>query len=253
MFPMRSFSSSTTRSPAPAEDVFGAYLDPELLVRWYGPAGWHVRPTDVVVEPVVGGMQRLSMINEVDPSVSCILQSRFLSIEPFKELEYAEQLPDHLGNPGSVLVYQRHRFFPETVITADGVGSGTRIVIEIGPMPASVHEEVRTTWRSTFARLDDVLATRAHGDAQNPPRQPLEIASRQKSAALTNRFVNAALVFNTRACGGGFLLGCALPGVSRKLVGQLHGNDGAATIQGHALGGRTDPRRRPASSSSAPT
>ena len=87
-----------------------------------------------------------------------------MSIEPFKELEYAEQLPDHLGNPGSVLVYQRHRFFPETVITADGVGSGTRIVIEIGPMPASVHEEVRTTWRSTFARLDDVLATRAHGE-----------------------------------------------------------------------------------------
>ena len=24
-------------------------------------------------------------------------------------------------------------------------------------MPASVHEEVRTTWRSTFARLDNVL------------------------------------------------------------------------------------------------
>ena len=24
---------------APVEDVFGAYLDPELLVRWYGPAG----------------------------------------------------------------------------------------------------------------------------------------------------------------------------------------------------------------------
>lgn len=45
--------------------------------------------------------------------MSCILQSRFLSIEPFKELEYAEQLPDHLGNPGSVLVYQRHRFFPK--------------------------------------------------------------------------------------------------------------------------------------------
>ena len=62
---------------APIEDVFGAYMDPELLVRWYGPAGWHVRPTDVVLEPVVGGMQRLSMINEVDPSVSCILQSRF--------------------------------------------------------------------------------------------------------------------------------------------------------------------------------
>ena len=97
--------------------------------------------------------------------MSCILQSRFLAIEPYKEIEYAEQLPDHLGNPGSVLVYQRHRFFPETVITADGVGSGTRIVVEIGPMPASVHEEVRTTWRSTFARLDDVLAARARGEA----------------------------------------------------------------------------------------
>lgn len=71
-----------------------------------------------------------------------------------------------------MLVYQRHRFFPETVITADGVGSGTRIVIEIGPMPASVHEEVRTTWRSTFARLDDVLAARAR-QSSNPSCQPL--------------------------------------------------------------------------------
>ena len=101
---------------APVEDVFGAYLDPELLVRWYGPAGWHVRPTDVVVEPVVGGMQRLSMINEVDPSVSCILQSRFLSIEPLKELEYAAQLPAHAESSktrrASYLRFLRHTKAP---------------------------------------------------------------------------------------------------------------------------------------------
>ena len=31
---------------APVEDVFGAYLDPELLVRWYGPlAGTCAPPT----------------------------------------------------------------------------------------------------------------------------------------------------------------------------------------------------------------
>ena len=187
---------------APVEDVFGAYLDPELLVRWYGPAGWHVRPTDVVVEPVVGGIQRLSMINEVDPSVSCILQSRFLSIEPFKELEYAEQLPDHLGNPGSVLVYQRHRFFPETVITADGVGSGTRIVIEIGPMPASVHEEVRTTWRSTFARLDDVRPPRPRAFIYHPPPLLIFLASIQHRAALTNHSSTRRLCLIPVPCGG---------------------------------------------------
>ena len=66
-----------------------------------------------------------------------------LAIDPLKELEYAEQLPDHLGNPGGVVVYQRFRFFPETVITPEGVGEGTRITVEIGPMPVSVHEEVR--------------------------------------------------------------------------------------------------------------
>lgn len=62
---------------APVEDVFGAYLDPELLVRWYGPAGWHVRHTDVVVEPVVGGIQRLSMINEVDPRCPAFCRAAF--------------------------------------------------------------------------------------------------------------------------------------------------------------------------------
>ncbi len=36
---------------APVEDVFGAYLDPELLARWYGRRRWHDATTDVVVEP----------------------------------------------------------------------------------------------------------------------------------------------------------------------------------------------------------
>ena len=84
---------------APVEDVFGAYLDPELLVRWYGPAGWHVRPTDVVVEPVVGGMQRLSMINEVDPSVSCILQSRFLALNRSRSSNTPSSCPTTWATP----------------------------------------------------------------------------------------------------------------------------------------------------------
>ena len=142
---------------APVDQVFGAFLNPNLLHRWYGPTGWRTRAEDIVLEPYVGGMQRLSMINELDASVSCVLQSRFLAIDPLKELEYAEQLPDHLGNPGGVVVYQRFRFFPETVITPEGVGEGTRITVEIGPMPVSVHEEVRASWRSTFARLDALL------------------------------------------------------------------------------------------------
>jgi len=91
---------------APVEQVFGAFLNPNLLHRWYGPTGWRTRAEDIVLEPYVGGMQRLSMINELDASVSCVLQSRFLAIDPLKELEYAEQLPDHLGNPGGVGVFQ---------------------------------------------------------------------------------------------------------------------------------------------------
>ena len=101
---------------APVEQVFGAFLNPNLLHRWYGPTGWRTRAEDIVLEPYVGGMQRLSMINELDASVSCVLQSRFLAIEPLKELEYAEQLPDHLGNPGGVVVYQRFRFFPRRLL-----------------------------------------------------------------------------------------------------------------------------------------
>ena len=142
---------------APVEQVFGAFLNPNLLHRWYGPTGWRTRAEDIVLEPYVGGMQRLSMINELDASVSCVLQSRFLAIDPLKELEYAEQLPDHLGNPGGVVVYQRFRFFPETVITPEGAGEGTRITVESGPRPVAVHEEVRASWRSTFARLDALL------------------------------------------------------------------------------------------------
>lgn len=148
--------------------VFEAFINPLKLRRWYGPAGWRVDAQDIVLEPVVGGIQRVRMVNEFNPDTTCILQSRFLVITPHTELEYAEQLPNHLGEPGDILVYSRFRFHPDTVITETGVGEGTRIVVEIGPMPPSVHEEVRTSWRSTFARLDALLAGTESADSAEP-------------------------------------------------------------------------------------
>ena len=150
--------------------VFTAYLDPSQLHRWYGPAGWRAQTDDLVVESVVGGIQRVRMVNDFDPGATCVLQSRFLAIEPYHELEYAEQLPNHLGEPSDILVYSRFRFHPETVITPEGVGEGTRITVEIGPMPPNVHEEVRTSWRSTFARLDALLTE--HDDPEQEDASP---------------------------------------------------------------------------------
>ena len=92
--------------------VFTAYLDPSQLHRWYGPAGWRAQTDDLVVESVVGGIQRVRMVNDFDPGATCVLQSRFLAIEPYHELEYAEQLPNHLGEPSDILVYSRFRFTP---------------------------------------------------------------------------------------------------------------------------------------------
>jgi len=71
--------------------VFTAYLDPSQLHPRYGPAGWRAQTDDLVVESVVGGIQRVRMVNDFDPGATCVLQSRFLAIEPYHELEYAEQ------------------------------------------------------------------------------------------------------------------------------------------------------------------
>ena len=35
----------------PIEDVFGAYMDPELLVRWYGPAAGTCAPPTWCLNP----------------------------------------------------------------------------------------------------------------------------------------------------------------------------------------------------------
>ena len=140
--------------------VFEAFVVPELLSAWYGPAGWHARAQDTVVEPWVGGMQRLTMVNELDMSASCIMQSRFLSFEPNSHVELAEQLPDPAGQPGDVLIYSRFRFDNDTVLTSTGVGAGTRVRVEIGPLPQNVHESVAQSWRSAFIRLDSLLESR---------------------------------------------------------------------------------------------
>ena len=40
---------------APREVVFGAFMDPGQLARFWGPTGTHVPPESVVIEPFAGG------------------------------------------------------------------------------------------------------------------------------------------------------------------------------------------------------
>jgi uncharacterized protein YndB with AHSA1/START domain len=49
---------------APRELVFRAWIDPDQLVRWYGPTGVHTPRETIDFDVRVGGRWRLTMVND---------------------------------------------------------------------------------------------------------------------------------------------------------------------------------------------
>lgn len=145
----RDFAAST-------DEVLAAFTSGELFKSWYAPAGWRIVDEHFIFEAKIGGRIQLVMEHEAGIGVQAPMYLRFESITDTL-LEFTEAIAGPTGQPTDQLIGWRLRLTPGTVVTEDGVGQGTTLVLEQGPLPAGVHEQAKETWHQSFANLERAL------------------------------------------------------------------------------------------------
>jgi uncharacterized protein YndB with AHSA1/START domain len=135
---------------APRELVYRAFVDPDQLCEWYGPAGFLVPCETVQVDARPGGFQRFEMTNLENPG------SRYQVEVTFSEVVENELLAGHqdveridAAGPAS-----RSRLRLEFFAEANG---RTRLELRQGPFTPDGAQEAETRWESSFTSLDSLL------------------------------------------------------------------------------------------------
>lgn len=99
------------------------------------------------------------MVNNDDPTMTSPSNAVFVTLEPTELIEGAERMPapgntdqdgaaSNDGDPS--YLFMRTEFIEED--------ENTRLKITQGPLPTEFHEPGATGWKSSFAKLETVLA-----------------------------------------------------------------------------------------------
>ena len=135
---------------APRAVVYRAFTDPDQLAQWFGPVGWSVPRDSVEMDVRPGGVQRFTMVNDADPSLTSPVDGVFLEVVENELLVGAEDW-DPTGDPSqSERLTLRIEFADE-----DGK---TRLTIRQGPYTEEIMGQAREGWGSSFSKLDALLA-----------------------------------------------------------------------------------------------
>ncbi len=141
---------------ASPDEVLAAFTSAEVFKQWYAPNGWSISEEHFIFEPKIGGRIQVLMRHESGQNVFAPMYLRFESITE-RLVEFTEAIAGPTGQPTDQLLGWRISLTPGTVVTDDGVGQGTTLILEQGPLPQSVHENARDTWHQSFSNLEKVL------------------------------------------------------------------------------------------------
>ncbi|WP_127503472.1 SRPBCC family protein [Actinoplanes solisilvae] len=129
---------------APRALVYRAFTDPDQLAAWFGPVGWSVPRETVEIDARPGGVERFTMVNDDDPSLTSPTNAVFVEVIENELLVGEEEF-------AGVVLRVRLEFHDEP----DG---RTRLELVQGPIPAEIEGNAREGWASSFTKLDALLA-----------------------------------------------------------------------------------------------
>ena len=133
---------------APRELVYRAFVDPDQLAQWFGPVGWSVPRDTVSVDPVVGGHQRFTMVNDADPAQRSVVDATFVEVIDNELLVGTENVVMGEGAAPQQFTL-RLEFYDE--------GAKTRLELTQGPYSPEWSASAQGGWGSSFTKLDAVL------------------------------------------------------------------------------------------------
>lgn len=131
---------------APREAVYAAFTEADAFADWFGPVGFHVPRTSVLINPVVGGSQRFVMVSDDDPQMKSPVDSTYTEVVPGRRLVGEEHMADGLGAM-------------RLQLELTDVPGGCELTLVQGPMFDATIDMAANGWRSSFTKLDEHLAT----------------------------------------------------------------------------------------------
>ena len=132
---------------APKTALWAAFVEPEIIAQWWGPAGWKVLEDSVVLEPRVGGRHELDMVQHANPEARVPLKAVITTFDEYECLVSAD------GPHEMTLDLVIH-----TRIDFKEFAGRTIITLTQSPLPYEVIESSSKAWNSAFAKLEALLA-----------------------------------------------------------------------------------------------
>jgi uncharacterized protein YndB with AHSA1/START domain len=127
---------------APPEDVFRAWLDPDELAAWYGPAHVEVPRERIHVDPRIGGRWELTMVQR-DSGAEFPLGYEIVELdEPRLIAMRSDPMPDAGMHEGTLLR-----------VELEDLGTKTRMTVHDGPYPAPGRSHAEAGWNAAFDKL----------------------------------------------------------------------------------------------------
>ncbi len=135
---------------APRELVYQAFTDPDQLAQWFGPVGYSVPRDSVDIDASTGGHQRLTMVNDANPSERNNIDATFAEVVENELLVGYQDVEGMPGTEGSV------RFTLRIELHEEPEGR-TRLELRQGPYTTEMERNAGMGWESSFTKLDSLL------------------------------------------------------------------------------------------------
>ena len=135
---------------APRELVYRAFVDPDQLCQWFGPAGFSVPCETVLSDARTGGFQRFVLVSDADPSYRTPVDVALSEVVEDELLVAHADIGGIAGAGRTARIRLRLEFLDQS-------GGRTRLELRQDPSRDEMCGDPEAAWDSSFTRLDSLL------------------------------------------------------------------------------------------------
>lgn len=135
---------------APRELVYRAFVDPDQLCQWFGPAGFSVPCETVQSEARTGGFQRFMLVSGADPTRRAPVDVALNEVVEDELLVAHADIGAIAGAGRTARIRLRLEFLDQS-------SGRTRLELRQDPSRHEICVEPEAAWENSFTRLDSLL------------------------------------------------------------------------------------------------
>jgi uncharacterized protein YndB with AHSA1/START domain len=135
---------------APRELVYRAFVDPDQLCQWFGPAGFSVPYETVQSDARTGGFQRFVLVSDTDPGHRTPVDAALSEVVEDELLVAHADIGEIAGAGKTARIRLRLEFLDQS-------SGRTRLELRQDLAHDGICGDPLTAWESSFTRLDSLL------------------------------------------------------------------------------------------------